>query len=182
MSDVGAVSIDTSSEERKNKHVGKKELSLLFRLKKVVLRQFLSIGIVLSIILGTFVPQPAVYLNKWIHLAKVCLLVMMFTIGLRLQFREAKSAIKSYRLVLLSLILVLIVRPIISVNILNQIQQFGPFIEKNGVRTFKNTSSNGSAHEGIPILGPEEFRLALQILSMCPSPIASSVIMVSLLI
>lgn len=170
--------MDINSEKRKDEDVDKSKPSLAIKLKNFVLSNLLSIGIVLSIMLGTFVPQPAEYLNERIHLAKVCLILIMFSVGLRLQFQEAKSAIKSYRLVVFGLILVLIVRPMILVNILNQIQQFGPFI---GGQRLNDTSSNSYAHEEMPILGPEEFRLALQIFSSCPSPIAVSLIMVSLM-
>ena len=145
-------------------------------LKNFLLRNFLPIGTVISIIFGIFLPQPAVYLSKKIPVIKISIIALFFTIGLRVRFVEAKSAAKSYKEVVVGLLLVLFVAPAISINVLGQIPYFGPFV--GNVEGLKNSSINNSFEE-MPILGPEEFRLGMQIYYMCPSAPATSLIMVS---
>ena len=147
--------------------------SFLAKLKNFCMRQFMPIGIIISIIVGIFLPQPAVYLSERIPVVKICIIVLFFTIGLRLRLVEAKSAVKSYKEVIVGLLLVLFIGPIISTNVLNQVPNFGSFIGD-----YENNNTNGSTDE-MEILGPEEFRLAIQIYCMCPSAPAASLILVS---
>lgn len=153
------------------------KLSILTRLKNFFLRNFLPIGTVIAVIFGIFLPQPAVYLSQRIPVVKTSIVALFFTIGLRVRLVEAKSAIKSYKEVMFGLLLAQFVAPSVSINVLNQIPYFGSFIGDG--QGLKNSSNNSSSEE-MPIFGPEEFRLGLQIYYMCPSAPATSLIMVSL--
>ena len=162
-------------EEGKEADVISGKQSTFRTLKNFLLRNFLPIGTVISVIIGIFLPQPAVYLSKKIPVIKISIIALSFSIGLRVRFVEAKSAAKSYKEVVVGLLLVLFVAPAVSINVLGQIPYFGPFV--GNVEGLKNSSNN--SFEEMPILGPEEFRLGMQIYYMCPSAPATSLIMVS---
>ena len=148
--------------------------SILTRLKNFYMKNFLQMGILFAVIIGIFLPQPAVYISKRIPVTKICIIVVFFTVGLRLRLVEAKSAVKAYKDVLVGVVLVLFVGPIVGTNVLNQVPYFGSLIDEQAL---KNSSNNTTAETSV--LGPEEFRLGLQIYSMCPSPPATSLILVS---
>ena len=154
-------------EERKEANEISTKLSILTRLKNFVLRNFLPIGTMISVIFGIFFPQPAVYLSQEIPSVKICSLFYHW-------FVEAKYAVKTCKEVMLGLLLVLFVAPSVSINVLNQITLFGSFV--GDVQGLKNSSNNPSKE--ILICGPGEFRLALQIYFICPSTPATSLIMV----
>ncbi|CAB4017665.1 Hypothetical predicted protein [Paramuricea clavata] len=149
--------------------------SISTRFKNFCLRNMLSIGTIFSVIIGIFLPQPAVYLSQRMPVANICIIVLFFTIGLRLRLVEAKSAVKFYKEVIVGLLLVLFVGPVFATNVLNQVPYFGSFIGDE--QNLRNSSKNSS--EEMAILGPEEFRLALQIYYMCPSAPATSLILVT---
>ena len=164
--------ISVEQEKEANEICGK--LSTSTRFRNFFLRNFLPIGTMISVIFGLFLPQPAVYLSQEIPVVKICIIALFSTIGLRVRLSEAKSAVKSYKEVILGLLLVLFVAPSVSINMLNQIPYFGLFIGDNhGLGISSNNSS-----QIMPIFGPGEFRLALQIYYMCPSAPAAALIMV----
>lgn len=169
-SDV-VVEVDQAKEASENPQ----KPNILTRFKNFYIRNFLPIGIVLSIIIGILLPQPAVYLSQRIPAVKICIIGLFFTIGLRLRVVEAKSAVKSYKEVVVGLLLVLFVGPVFATNVINQIPYFGSLIGDG--QNLKNSSSNTTEEE--LILGPEEFRLGLQIYLMCPSAPAASLALVS---
>ncbi len=150
------------------------QASILTQLKNFCMKNFLPMGILFGVIIGIFLPQPAVYVSKRIPVTKICIIVLFFTVGLRLRLVEAKSAVKAYKDVLVGVVLVLFVGPIVGTNVLNQVPYFGSLI---GEQALKNSSNNITAETSV--LGPEEFRLGLQIYSMCPSAPASSLVLVS---
>ena len=82
--------------KEENEHVEENE-TFVNKLGKFVMSQSLPIGTMFSIILGIFVPRPAVYLSERIPIVQVCIMVLFFCIGLRLRFQEAKSAVKCYK-------------------------------------------------------------------------------------
>ena len=166
-----AVEVEPVEEAAKNVE----RLSVLLILKNFCLRNFLPIGIIFSVIIGIFLPQPAVFLSEKIPVVQICIIVLFFTIGIRLRLVEAKSAVKSYKEIAVGSFLILFVGPVIAATVLNTVPQFGTFIHDS--HNWKN-SSNFSSEE-IPILGPEEFRLALQIYLMCPNAPAATLILVS---
>ena len=69
-------------EERKEANEISTKLSILTRLKNFVLRNFLPIGTMISVIFGIFFPQPAVYLSREIPSVKICIIALFFIIGL----------------------------------------------------------------------------------------------------
>jgi predicted Na+-dependent transporter len=150
------------------------QASILTQLKNFCMKNFLPMGILFGVIIGILLPQPAVYVSKRIPVTKICIIVLFFTVGLRLRLVEAKSAVKAYKDVLVGVVLVLFVGPIVGTNVLNQVPYFGSLI---GEQALKNSSNNITAETSV--LGPEEFRLGLQIYSMCPSAPASSLVLVS---
>jgi hypothetical protein len=149
--------------------------SILTSYKNFCMRHMLPIGTIFSVIIGILLPQPAVYLSQRLPVAKICIIVLFLTIGLRLRLVEAKSAVKFYKEVVFGLLLVLFVGPVFATNVLNQVPYFGSFIGDE--QNLRNSSNNSS--DEMAILGPEEFRLALQIYYMCPSAPATSLILVS---
>lgn len=150
--------------------------NIITRLKNFCIRNFLPIGIVLSIIIGILLPQPAVYLSQRVPVVKVCIIVLFFVIGLRLRVMEAKSAVKSYKEVVVGLLLVLFVGPVFATVVISKIPYFGSLIGDE--LNLKNTTNNNMTDDK-RILGPEEFRLGLQIYLMCPSAPAASLALVS---
>jgi hypothetical protein len=172
------INLDVEVAKEENEHVEENE-TFVNKLGKFVMSQSLPIGTMFSIILGIFVPRPAVYLSERIPIVQVCIMALFFCIGLRLRFQEAKSAVKCYKEILVGLILVLFVCPVIGTNILNQIQQFGPLIGRAGEQSLKNDSNSSIKDTHTSLFGPEEFRLALQLFIMCPSAVATSLIVVS---
>ena len=161
------------SRKLNSKYIGV-PTSTLTRLKNFCMRNYLPIETIFSIIIGIFLPQPAVYLSQRIPVAKICIIVLFFTIGLRLRFVEAKPAVKFYKEVVVGLLLVLFVGPIFATNVLNQVPYFGSLIGDE-----QNSRNSSNSSEEMAILGPEEFRLALQIYCMCPTAPATSLILVS---
>jgi amino acid transporter len=125
-------------------------------------------------IIGIFLPQPAVFLSERMPVVMICIIILFFTIGIRLRLVEAKSAVKSYKEIAVASFLILFVGPVIGATVLNTVPQFGSFLHDS--HNSKN-SSNFSSEE-IPILGPQEFRLALQIYLMCPNAPAATLILV----
>ena len=148
--------------------------SILTSFKNFCMRNYIAIGIILSIIIGIFLPQPAVYLSQRMPVAKICIIVLFLTIGVRIRLVEAKSAIKFYKEVIVGLVLVLLVGPIFATNVLNHVPNFGSLIGNE--QNWRNSSNSSNE---MAILGPEEFRLALQIYCMCPTATATSLILVS---
>ena len=171
--DSVGVSINENVEKEKS---GEQKLSIFLRIKILLLRHLLPLGIVLSVIFGIALPQPAVYLNEKIPLGTICVVCLFTTIGLRLRVSEAKSAIKSYKEIVIGLILIIFLVPFSVVNSLNKIPYFSALI---GQQTNSRNASNMSSYE-MKILGPEEFRIGLQIYFMSPSAPASSLILVCL--
>ena len=153
-----------------------KHARVLVHIKNFCLRNILPIGTIFAVIFGICLPQPAIYVSQRIPVSKICIIVVFLTIGLRLRFAEAKSAVKSYKDILVGLLLVLFATPVFAANVLNQIPYFGSLIGSG--RDWEISSSNGTTGK-IPVLGPEEFRLALQVYCLCPSPTATSLILVS---
>ena len=157
-------------------HEDFKKPSILTSFKNFCMRNYLAIGIILSIIIGIFLPQPAVYLSQRMPVAQNCIIVLFLTIGVRIRLVEAKSAVKFYtEEVIVGLFLVLFVGPVFATNVLNQVPYFGSLIGDE--QNLRNSSKNSS--EEMAILGPEEFRLALQIYFVCPTTPAISLILVS---
>ena len=117
------VIISVEQEKEADEISGK--LSTSTRFRNFILRNFLPIGTMISVIFGLFLPQPAVYLSQEIPAVKICIIALFSTIGLRVRLAEAKSAVKSYKEVILGLLLVLFVAPSVSINVLNQIPYFG---------------------------------------------------------
>ena len=150
--------------------------SILIRIKNFCLQNILPIGTIFAVIFGICLPQPAVYVSQRIPISKICIIVVFLTIGLRLRFAEAKSAVKSYKDILVGLLLVLFAYPIFVANVLNQIPYFGSLI---GSERYLEITNSNSTTANIPILGPEEFRFGLQVYCLCPSPTATSLILVS---
>ncbi|XP_046846031.1 uncharacterized protein LOC124439818 isoform X1 [Xenia sp. Carnegie-2017] len=170
--DSVGVSINENVEKEKS---SEQKLSIILRIKIFLLRNLFPFGIVLSVIFGIALPQPAVYLNEKIPLGTICVVCLFTTIGLRLRISEAKSAIKSYKEIVIGLILILFLVPFSVVNSLNKIPYFSALI---GQQTNSRNASNMSSYE-MKILGPEEFRIGLQIYFMSPSAPASSLILVT---
>ena len=164
MSNQDSVGVSMNENVEKEKS-GEQKLSIFLRIKVLLLRHLLPLGIVLSVIFGIALPQPAVYLNEKIPLGTICVVCLFTTIGLRLRVSEAKSAIKSYKEIVIGLILILFLVPFSVVNSLNKIPYFSALIGQQ--TNFKN-ASNMSSYE-MKILGPEEFRIGLQIYFMLPS-------------
>ena len=148
---------------------------VLITLKNFCLRNFLPIGIIFSVIIGIFLPQLAVFLSERMPVVQICIIVLFFTIGIRLRLVEAKTAVKSYKEIAVGSLLILFVGPVIAATVLNTVPQFGSFV--HDTHNWRN-SSNFSSEE-IPILGPEEFRVGLQIYLMCPNAPAATLILVS---
>ena len=117
------VIISVEQEKEADEISGK--LSTSTRFRNFFLRNFLPVGTMISVIFGLFLPQPAVYLSQEIPAVKICIIALFSTIGLRVRLAEAKSAVKSYKEVILGLLLVLFVAPSVSINVLNQIPYFG---------------------------------------------------------
>ena len=179
MSQPVTISLDSVSTEEESKNVKEKHL-FLTQLKGFVMRQLLPIGTLFSIIFGILIPQPAMYVSERIPIVQICVMVLFFFIGLRLRFHEAKSAISSYKEVLVAFILILFAYPALGTTFLNQIKLFGPLVGNQGENNLKNESTNDSMTDSESDFGPEEFRLGLQLYIMCPSAIATTLIMVSL--
>ena len=173
MTSKTTVAVEVKPVEEAAKNV--ERLSVLIILKNFCLRNFLPIGIIFSVVIGIFLPQPAVFLSEKIPVVQICIIGLFFTIGVRLRLVEAKSAVKSYKEIAVGSLLILFLGPVIAATVLNTVPQFGTFIDDN--HNWKN-SSNFSSEE-IPILGPEEFRLALQIYLMCPNAPAATLILVT---
>lgn len=180
----GMVTLEVDSAEKTNENAEETERTSA-KIRSFIMRQFLPIGILFSIPVGIFFPQPAVCLKQRIPVVKICVIVVYFSIGLRLRFQEAKSAMKCYKEVLVGLIWILFVGPVSGNGVLNTIKQFGPLIGNFGDLVLRNASnSTEKTYANItvvemPVLGPEEFRLALQIFCMCRPGMATSLIMVS---
>ena len=68
-------------EQTKEANENPEKPNILTRFKNFYIRNFLPIGIVLSIIIGIFLPQPAVYLSERIPVVKICIICLFFTIG-----------------------------------------------------------------------------------------------------
>ena len=137
----------TSMEQEKEANEISGKLSISTRFRNFFLRNFLPIGTMISVIFGLFLRQPAVYLSQEIPAVKICVIALFSTIGLRIRLAEAKSAVKSYKEVILGLLLVLFVAPSVSINVLNQIPYFGLFIGDNqglGSNHFKQFISNNA--------------------------------------
>jgi hypothetical protein len=150
--------------------------SIWTRLKNFYTRNFLQIGTIFSVFIGIFLPQPAVYLGQKIPVTKTCIILLYFTVGLRLRLAEAKSAVKLYKEIVVALFLVLFVGPGFASNVITQVPYFGYAIVDE---KYSKNSTNITITE-IPILGPEEFRIALQIYLMCPSAPITSLMLVSI--
>lgn len=156
------------------KEESEEKLSIFVRFRNFYMRNFLPNGIVLSIIVGMLLPQPAVFVSQRIPIVKICIIVLFFTIGLRLRFLEAKTAARSYKEIALGLFLIIFVGPVFSTCVLNHVPEFGSYVGNN--QNLKNNSNYTSEENAL--LGPEEFRLALQIYLMSPNTPATSLIMV----
>ena len=174
------ICLDVEVATEENQNIKEKE-TYLTKFKNFVIKQILPIGTIFSITFGLFLPQPAVYLSERIPVSQICVMVLFFCLGLRLRLDEAKCAIKCYKEIVFGVIFILFVCPIIGTNILTQVHQFGPLIGSTaGQDLLKNDSNSSSQDIKLPIFGPEEFRLALQIYIMCPSAVATTLIMVGL--
>ena len=171
--------MDVEKAQEANENVVEKE-NCLTKLRNFALRQFLPIGTIFSIILGIFVPQPAAYLNERIPMSKICVITIFFSTGLRLRLQETKSAVKSYKEIVVGLALGLFAAPVFGTSILNQVHKFGPLIANASELNWKNVSANFSSGAiDLPILGPREFRFGLQIICMSPCAPATTLILVS---
>jgi hypothetical protein len=167
--DMVAVEVEPAEEAGENVE----KFSVWSSLKNFCLKNFLAIGMVLSVII--FLPQPAVFLNERMPVIRICIIILNFIIGIRLRLVEAKTAVKSYKEIAVASFLILFVGPVIGATVMNTVPQFGSFLhDSHNSRNSSNISS-----EETPILGPQEFRLSLQIYLMCPNPLAATMIFVS---
>jgi hypothetical protein len=169
--DMVTVEVEPAEEAGENVE----NFSVLISLKNFCLKNFLAIGIFFSMIIGIFLPQPAVFLSKRMPVIQICIIITYFTIGIRLRLVEARTAVKSYKEIAVASFLILFVGPVIGATVMNTVPQFGSFLhDSHNSRNSSNISS-----EETPILGPQEFRLSLQIYLMCPNPLAATMIFVS---
>ena len=141
---------------------GKTILAFLFK-------HFLPIGTLFIIPLGIILPGPAVYLQRKLPVIKMCIVTLFFVIGMKCRLPEMKSALHSYKEIVLGLIVVLLLSPILGTKLmmLPKFQQVS-LSDYNS----ENTKFNNSWSIELPYLGPEEFRIGLQI--FCVSPCASA--------
>ena len=180
---MSSCEIDIEEREEKSDRNETEKKNVLNSIGNIVSRHFFPLGTVFVILFGIFVPQPAVYLGKKVPLIKICIVAMFLMFGLRFRLAEVKSAIRSYREMAFGFVFVLFVTPLIGTNILKLVPQFGNLVglpdhhDVQGNLTEKNdASSNFSV---LPIFGPEEFRIGLQIFCISPCSSAFATLMVS---
>ena len=181
--DHGMSSCETDIKERNERSdinsETEQKTNTLKTIGNVVSRHFFPLGSVFVILLGIFVPQPAMHLGKNLPLIKICIVAIFIMFVLRFRFADVKSAIRSYREMAFGF--VLFVTPLIGTNILKIVPQFGKLLgaddDVQGNLTEIN-SVNFSARQQA-IFGPEEFRIGLQLFCISPCSSSFSTIMVS---
>ena len=140
-------------------------------------KHFLPIGILFIIPLGIILPAPAVHLQRKLPVIKMCIVTLFFVIGMKCRLPEMKSALHSYKEILLGLIVVLFLTPILGTKLmmLPKFQEVSSLELNSG-----NIKLNNSWSIELPYFGPEEFRIGLQIFCVSPCASAFSTVVVSL--
>lgn len=136
-------------------------------------KHFLPIGTLLIIPLGIILPAPAVQLQRKLPVIKVCIVTLFSVIGIKCRLPEMKSALRSYKEIVLGLIVVLLLTPIVGTKLI-MLPNF------QDVSWSENTNFNKSWSIELPNIGPEEFRIGLQIFSISPCASAFPTVVVSL--
>lgn len=134
-----------------------------------VSRHILALGAILIIPFGIFLPQPAVYLNKQVPLTRICIVMLFLVFGVKSRLSEMKSAVRCYKEMALALIVIILATPLLGTNLL-KLPEFGKVLGSG--HEHHNITGNHSDSLSLPIFGPEEFRIGLQI--FCLSPCASA--------
>ena len=140
-------------------------------------KHFLPIGTLLIIPLGIILPSPAVYLQSKLPVIKMCIVTLFFVIGMKCRLPEMKSALHSYKEIVLGLIVVLFLTPMVGTKLmmLPKFQEISLLDLRSG-----NTKFNNSWSIELPYFGPEEFRIGLQIFCVSPCASAFPIVVVSL--
>ena len=168
-------------EEKSDRNETETRTNVLNSIGKIVSRHFFPLGTVFVMLFGIFVPQPAAYLGKKLPLIKILIVAIFLMFGLRFRLTEMKSAIRSFKEMAFGFLFVLFVTPLIGTNILKLVPEFGELIgaDHDVQGNFTETNSGNSSIRQLPIFGPEEFRIGLQIFCICPCSSAFSTLMVS---
>ena len=147
----------------------------------IISRHFLPLGTIFVVLFDIFVPQPAVYLGQKLPLIKILIVAIFLMFGLGFRLAEVKSAIRSYKEMAFGFAFVLFVTPLIGTNILKLVPQFGKLIgaDDDVQGNLTETNSGNFSIRQLPIFGPEEFRIGLQIFCICPCSTAFCTLMVS---
>ncbi|XP_028416099.1 uncharacterized protein LOC114539686 [Dendronephthya gigantea] len=98
----------------------------------------------------------------------MCIVTLFFVIGAKFRLTEIRSALRCFKETLLGIIVVLFVTPVVGTKLLT-LPSFRDFAQ-SGLKA--NETLNNSWSIQLPDLGPEEFRIGLQI--FCVSPCASA--------
>ena len=180
---MSSCEIDIREREEKSdrNETEKKKKNVLNSIGNIISRHFFPLGTVFVILFGIFIPQPTVYLGKKLPLIKILIVAIFLMFGLRFRLAEVKSAIRSYREMAFGFVFVLFITPLIGTNILKLVPEFGELIgaDYDVQGNLTETNSGNFSVRQLPIFGPEEFRIGLQIFSICPCATAFSTLMVS---
>ena len=178
---MSSCEIDIKEREEKSDRNETEKKNVLNSIGNIISRHFFPLGTVFVILFGIFIPQPTVYLGKKLPLIKILIVAIFLMFGLRFRLAEVKSAIRSFKEMAFGFLFVLFVTPLIGTNILKLVPQFGELIgaDHDVQGNFTETNSGNSSIRQLPIFGPEEFRIGLQIFCICPCSSAFSTLMVS---
>lgn len=177
------VELDNPTTELSSKEPHK---PLWKRARTALFKNFLPICLVFFMVLGIVLPEPGVFFSE-LPTQYVCVVGLFLHSGLKLKTGEVKDALKSFKALLWGIISILLITPLIGGHLTGLLPFKSSEDEGNGGHVDGNSSLNMTpviAHDysSSSVLGPQLFRIGIQIYFIVPCTISAGVILVSLLV
>lgn len=155
------------------------KIPLVKRILNFVIKNYLPLSLIFLVFFGILVPAPGAFLAKYpTHYA--CIVGLFLHSGIKLKTGEIKEAVRAYRALLLEIVIIMFITPVIGVKLTGLLPFGGGEVLSNNVNVTQGGLNN--THEEtteMSSLGPESFKIGIQMYFIVPCTISAGVVLVS---
>jgi len=172
-------------DEEDNVQEQKPKESLLKRILNFTIKNYLPLSLMFLVFFGILVPAPGAFLAKYPS-HYVCIVGLFLHSGIKLKTGEIKEALRAYRALFLQMVIILFLTPVIGVSLTGLLDFEGNINpSKPSSSNFTNITQDVGNETNeqsikISIMGPEAFKIGIQMYFVVPCTISAGVVLVSI--
>lgn len=160
--------------------------TLLRRILNFTIKNYLPLSLIFLVFFGILVPAPGAFLGQY-PAHYVCIVGLFLHSGVKLRTGEIKEALRAYRALLLQIVIILFLTPVIGVSLTGILPFEGKMVDpskqthSNNFTNITQESHNETNEESVEmsVLGPEAFKIGVQMYFIVPCTISAGVVLVS---